>query len=444
MKAGAASILINNDIGTLIQGAGIPNQRVEAIRDNLEANALYLADDETSLLFVSCDLAALETARVRRYTQAMAAAAGIPPECILIGCTHTHAGPVVLHTAYQKPVDEAYSRRLQEWLCTIAAQAVRSAVPAGVGWKIGNARLGYNRRVCYADGTHSMYRRADADADFTGVEGSDDTQCLALAALDAANRIIGILHHGTGHPASFYGRNVLTADYPGVARRLIREAYGPLPVLFFNGSLGDVAMWQQAHPQATPNSPDAEITRSGSALAGETLRLLHEMQPRDDLRLQHRRDELELPVRLPAAEAVAKGRAMLARIDAGENVRGMEAIFAWGPVSLAEQFADNPVDKLAFHALRIGDLAIATQPFELFCQYQLDLKRRSPARDTAVFGLIDGYGGYLPTLAAELGGGYSGVPFAWARFGPAVGCLFVDHAATALHALWQAPPGAKK
>ena len=33
MKAGAATVTINNDIGTLIQGAGDPNQRVEVIKD---------------------------------------------------------------------------------------------------------------------------------------------------------------------------------------------------------------------------------------------------------------------------------------------------------------------------------------------------------------------------------------------------------------------------
>jgi hypothetical protein len=286
-----------------------------------------------------------------------------------------------------------------------------------------------------------MYRQAGRDAEFTGLEGPDDTDCLALAALDEANRLIAILHHGTGHPASLYGHRLLSADYPGFARRSIREVYGPLPVLFFNGALGDVAMRQQAHPQGTPESAEAQITRFGSALAGETLRLIHEMQPRDDLALQHQREELQLPVRLPDPEVVERGRATLARIDAGEEVRGMEAIFAWGPVSLTDRFGDDPVDRLPFHALRIGDLAIATHPFELFCQYQLDVKRRSPSSATAVFGLTDGYGGYLPTLAGALGGGYSGAPLAWARFAPAVGCQVVDHTGAMLHALWDHPGG---
>lgn len=222
-----------------------------------------------------------------------------------------------------------------------------------------------------------------------------------------------------------------------MARRLIREAYGPLPVVFFNGALGDIAMRQQMWPQTTAQVREAAVVRLGSALAGETLRLIHEMRPQADITLRHLRSELDLPVRLPDAATVAAGRAVLARCDVGEAVVGQKAIFAWGPVALHDQFADHPFDRLAFHALRIGDLALATHPFELFCQFQLDLKRRSPARDTAWLGLTDGYGGYLPTLPAALGGGYSGVPFAWARFDPEVGHRVVDAVASLLHDLWK-------
>ena len=436
MKAGAASIVINNDLGTVIQGAGVPDQRVEAIHDDLEANALYLVDGETAVLFVSCDLAGLETARVQSYTRAMAAAANIDADAIIIGCTHTHGGPVVLHTDYLKPVDEAYSERLQDRLCRVATEAVNSVVPARIGWSMGHARLGYNRRVCYADGGHSMHRQAGRDDDYTGLEGPDDTECMALAVFDKKNNITAILHHGTGHPSSFYAQRVLSAEFPGVARRLIREACGRLPVLFFNGALGDIGMTQQAAPQRVSNTPESQIIRLGSTLAGETLRLIHEMHPQDNVTLMHQRHELKLPVRLPTTDAVEQGRAVLARIEAGEDICGMDAIFAWGSVSLMDRFGANPVDRQTFHAIRLGDLAIATHPFELFCQYQLDLKLRSPTRSTACFALTGGYGGYLPTLAAALGGGYSGTPLAWTRFAPEVGCQVIDHAAARLHAIW--------
>ncbi len=437
MKAGAATLTINNELGTQIQGAGIRDQRVEAIRDDLEANALYLHDGETDLLFISCDLVGLETETVRQAADAIAKATGLDAHRVLIGCSHTHGGPVMIHTSFYKPVDTAYLERLAHWLVEVSRRAMNSAQTANLGWGMGQARLGYNRRVCYADDTHSMYRKAGRDGEFTGLEGPEDTECLALGIFDEKGNVRAVLHHGTGHPASFYGRRMLTADFPGVARRLLREVHGTIPVLFFNGAQGDIAMRQQVHFQATKDTPEIQVMRFGSTLAGESLRLLHEMQPTSEVRLRHQHRELEFPVRLPEKKDLAQAREVVARMQAGEEVTGAEAIFAWGPVSLAERFGENPVDRLDFHALRINDLAIATQPFELFCQYQLDLKRRSPSAHTAWFGLTNGYGGYLPTLSGALGGGYSGTPFAWARFAPEVGCRVVDRVAAMLHELWR-------
>jgi hypothetical protein len=435
MNAGAATLTINSELGTLIQGAGNPEQRVEYVRDSLEANALYLDDGTTKLLFISCDLACLESARVANYCRTIAAHTGVPADAVLIGCSHTHSGPVVTCTDPRKPVDEDYAARLEERLPAAAAQAVANAAPAEIGCSFGNARLGYNRRVCYRDGSHHMYRRPGHDHEYTGLEGPDDTTTLAMGIFDKSGRPRAVLHHGTGHPDAFFGRNFLSADYPGAARRLLREAYGEIPVLFFNGALGDIAMSQQYHAQALANEAEQKVLRFGTALAAETMRLLHETAPMPDCRIVHQRGELELPVHLPSQDCVAAGRKVLRRIEEGEDIRGMDAIFAWGPVSLMDRFGANPIDRIAVHVIRIGDLYIAAHPFELFCQYQLDIRRRSPSRNTAVFGLTDGYGGYLPTQAGARGGGYSGTPFEWARFAPEQGCRLVDELAGMLYAL---------
>ena len=279
-KAGAASVVINNDIGSMIQGAGVPDQRVEAIHDDLEANALYLDDGQTRLLFITCDLPNIETARNRTIAEAIATDTGLDADSIIIGSSHTHGGPVMMHTNYLKPVDEVYFAKLLNWLRQIAAAALANATPARLGWGIGNARLGYNRRVCYSDNSHTMYRQGGRHGDFTGLEGPDDTATLALAVFNDDNTPRAILQHGTGHPTAFYGQRFLSADYPGLARRLLREAYrSPLPVLFYNGAEGDISMPQQMWPQQTADNTELRIYRFGTALAGETLRLLHEMRP---------------------------------------------------------------------------------------------------------------------------------------------------------------------
>ncbi|MCX5659999.1 MAG: hypothetical protein NTW19_09795 [Planctomycetota bacterium] len=435
IEVGAASIVINNELGTPIQGASV-NQVVRAVRDDLEANALYFRRGDVRVLLVSCDVVGIEPDDAVRFREQVAQATGVPARAVIIAGTHTHGGPSMLPTNYVKSVDKAYHERLGAWLAKVCAEAVAAARPALVGTGIGTARVGYNRRVCWADGTHSMLgdtRRPE----YTGLEGPVDPQHMAIFARDLEGKLIAVLHHNSSHPTAFYGGDVLSADYPGVARRLLREALGPIPVLFFNGAQGDISLEDQ---QADPRWRETivqKITRAGSISAGETLRLLHEARFEAEPAFAHRQVDLEVPVRLPTPERVAEARALLARVDAGEKIDAWKIMFAHGPKLLQDRFGEHPVDTLSLHALRLGQLAVLTQPVELYCQFALDIKRRSPATQTAVLGIADGLHGYCPTLAGQMGGGYSGDAFYWSRLGPEVGQRIVDASAKLLHELWR-------
>ena len=192
LRIGAASCLINPRIGDWVQGAG-QAKRATKIRDNLDANGLYLSDGKKQLLLVSCDVAALPSARVGAMREAMGQATGIPPRDILITCTHTHGGPSVLRTNYLMPVDQAYLDRLQGWLVEISREAIKSAQPGKIGWGKGTVQIGFNRRLCWADGTHTMHGDATRK-DFAGLEGPDDPQHLALFAADTSGKPIAVLY----------------------------------------------------------------------------------------------------------------------------------------------------------------------------------------------------------------------------------------------------------
>ena len=59
------------------------------------------------------------------------------------------------------------------------------------------------------------------------------------------------------------------------------------------------------------------------------------------------------------------------------------------------------------HVIRFGDIAIATNPFELFLDYGNRIKARSFARQTFIMQLTCGALAYLPTEKAEKAGHYS-------------------------------------
>jgi hypothetical protein len=62
---------------------------------------------------------------------------------------------------------------------------------------------------------------------------------------------------------------------------------------------------------------------------------------------------------------------------------------------------------IEMHVIRMGDIAIATNPFELFLDYGNIMKARSRASQTLIVQLACGCGNYLPTKKAEQHGHYS-------------------------------------
>jgi hypothetical protein len=59
------------------------------------------------------------------------------------------------------------------------------------------------------------------------------------------------------------------------------------------------------------------------------------------------------------------------------------------------------------HVIRLGDVAFATNPFELFLDYGNQIRARSRAKQTFLLQLTCGACGYLPTKKAEEGSHYS-------------------------------------
>jgi len=434
MKAGSAVRVINCEIGDDLAGQ-LHRRFCTRIRDDLEAGFFYLADDCESVLLVSLDLAGLfEWAYVRDVTSAMSAACGVPDRSIILTSTHTHAGPDTLGLLFDSPKNEAYLAALKDWLVDGATEAVANARRARVGWGLGEAHVGFNRRLCWADGGHSMYGDASRP-DFIGLEGPDDPSHTVLFAADDDGPIV-IVHANCAHATCVGGADFASADYPGEARRLLREALGKqVPVLYLQGASGDTSPRNSLHP---PYSTDGEarMAEMGALMASETLRLMERATLASDPLLRHTHDDITVGVRLPSDEALRHAEEIEA-MDEEQAGRSEYILQVSGALRLYRAFNDNPVDTLAIHALRIGDLGIATNPCELFCRFGLDIKRRSPAPVTMVAQLADGFSGYCPTMAALMGGGYSADPTYWARLEPAAGDKIVDACSGSLFDLWR-------
>lgn len=85
----------------------------------------------------------------------------------------------------------------------------------------------------------------------------------------------------------------------------------------------------------------------------------------------------------------------------------------------------NPHEPTELHVIRLGDIAIATNPFELYLDYGIQIKARSPAIQTFVVQLACGAMSYIPTERSIKGGAYGAAP-ASTRVGPEGGKELVN------------------
>ncbi len=90
---------------------------------------------------------------------------------------------------------------------------------------------------------------------------------------------------------------------------------------------------------------------------------------------------------------------------------------------------------MELHALRLGDIAIGTNDFELYTDFGIQLKTRSPGIQTFVVQLA-GPGTYLPTERAMAHGGYGAV-IQSSQIGPDGGQVLVEETVAAWKELWR-------
>ena len=93
LSAGTAHAIINPPTGTDLCGYAGRIPGCTGVHDDLHAKALILDDGRTRAAIVSLDLVGLSGAQVARIRNDASARTGIPGANILVGCSHTHAGP---------------------------------------------------------------------------------------------------------------------------------------------------------------------------------------------------------------------------------------------------------------------------------------------------------------------------------------------------------------
>jgi hypothetical protein len=336
-------------------------------------------------------------------------------EKLFSGATHTHCGPSISYASTgpgelydiseEKDVmtPQQYIQFLYERVGAGIVEAWESRKPAGFSWALGEAVVGYNRRLTYSDGSAIMGFDVSRP-DFSHVEGYEDHGVEMLFFWDTNQKLTGMLLN-IACPSQV-GRRAISADFWHQIREGLKAKYGKEISVFAQcAAAGD----QCPDVIIRAKAQKIMLQRMGiswkQALANRVIRAVDNVWPsaQQDVQTQPVFGHKTVKMDLPNKQSYNASR--------------------WKTSTV-------PIE---FHVIRLGDIAIATNPFELFLDYGIQMKGRSTAILTLVSQLTCDTVGYLPTRRAVAGGDYSAVNH---EVGPKGGRVLVDETVKAINSMW--------
>jgi hypothetical protein len=302
--------------------------------------------------------------------------------------------------------------------------------------------VAHNRRAVYANGTAAMYGKTDKP-EFRGIEGYEDHGVDVLYLWDAKKKPIAMAVDVACPAQEVESRRAVNADFWHETRELLRNRYGKdICVLGWCGASGD----QSPHLMYRKKAEERMRQLRGLTRLEEIARRIdgavddvHEVAKNDirtDVKLVHLVRTFKLPPWKVTDEQYAAAKAEVDRLSKNPaNRRRM--LWQKRVVDRYEQQKPGDVYERQFHVIRLGDIAICTNPFELYTDYGIQIKARSKAVQTFVIQLTgERSGTYLPTVRAVKGGGYSAIPPS-CPVGPEGGQALVDQTVEAINSLWE-------
>jgi hypothetical protein len=442
----------------------------QGVIDPLTVTALVVDNGSDLAVFLSADLVWISPYLVEEVRGKVATLIpDFPVDKILMNCTHTHAGASYytsssgMSTPSEVPhngIEIASSDEYRDFLSTQAAEAVAEAfhrrTAGGITYGYGYAVVGHSRRVVYFDdlskrpgvagrpgmivaGHAAMYGNTD-DGHFSHYEAGADHIVNLLYTFDQNNQLTGALVNVPCPSQNSESEWRLSADYWHDVRVALRQKYGNLFLLPQCAAAGDLAPRILHYKKAQerrfrlkygPDSPDAARELSARKdIAERIVGAFDEVLAwaKQDIRtalpLAHVVETIALSRRFITDEEYSSEVTQLAELNqvafasAGtprERLINDSILVARRNrcKDILQRYAEQaaqPQLQMELHVIRIGDIAFASNSFELYMDYMHRIQARSPFSQTFVVqlaGTPTDCTGYVTTERGAWGKGYS-------------------------------------
>lgn len=448
--------------GKKINLAGQFYERItDTVRDQIGVTALAIEGDDIAI-FCACDLESASSALIKTARDILKKTEGFPYDKVIVNAIHSHTsisyarsndsyGSTLNVLAQYAPENVEYDEFASDtsgdlldgeeahtFIAEKIAEAARLAYTNLKEGKFaagfGRAAVGMCRRVCYDDGSAKMWGDTNF-ANFTELEGGNDSGIEMLFITDENEKLTGVVANLACPSQILEHRSIISADFWGDVKKNLRKKFGDnvclLPLCSPAGDQCPRDMIRWVEPETPINDPniirenvparnadpsmfdEAGCVRAARRISDEIFYAYEDVSGYiSDTEFEHKIIELDMPIRRVTIEE--KDRALGAIRDFFANHKGAITFkdnaamhVHAGTVTRYEVQQTIETDPIEMHVLRLGDVAFATNPYELFLNYGNQIRARSKAKQTFLVQLCCGSKGYLPTEKAEKGGHYS-------------------------------------
>ncbi len=429
----------------------------ERVMDPVTVTALALDNGEDCTIFVSGDVTGFYAFMVRMIRERLRKnAPDVPADKVVMNATHTHTtgdigGMARAGQEFPCDMDMMPTAEYHEFFVTAVTDAIaeawRGRKPGGVAWGYGYAVAGHSRRTIYFEDTsrrpgacghpgmavngHAVMYGNTNDPEFSHYEAGADHFVNLLYTFDAQQNLTGAIINVPCPSQCSESAWALSADFWHEVRQDLRKQHGPIFVLPQCAPSGDLAPRILHYKQAQARRFKLKGTTERQEIADRItaafeevlswaakdirteLPLKHEIRPIELTRRRISTAEYEENVRALAdldrqsfaKEGTPKDRLINDSILAARRNRSRRVIGRY-----QEQDA-HPRIPMELHVVKLGEIAFAFSPFELYMDYMHRIQARSPFEQTFVTQLAGdekhpNYG-YLATGRGEWGRGYS-------------------------------------
>ena len=240
MKIHTFDLVINPPVGSCVAGYG-PQDESWEIHDDLMMNALLMDDGKRKSALLGFDLIGMDSTMVQQIRKGCAEILRTEESQVILSCTHTHGGPHSRST-YRNSRLQPYCDELVEKVLAGCRDAVRQEWrETSVYFYSASAPVNINRRYCGPENVCRFlphWRSLEPLAD-----GVTDPEIGMLFFRDAKTMVpVEIVINYAAHPLASHARGLgghaVTADYPGLIRKLVYDATRA-HCTFVTGAAGD-------------------------------------------------------------------------------------------------------------------------------------------------------------------------------------------------------------